>query len=112
MRRGNLVTALIIIAVIVLAVYAMTRNNANTDEELAKCIGSKSTLYIQKGCFACQKQEELFGETYKYLNVVDCLVDRQKCIDKEITATPTWVINNEKLVGVRTIEKLKELTNC
>lgn len=112
MQKGNLITIIIVLAVIALAVYALTRNNGNTDVELAKCIGSKSTLYLQTGCFACQKQEDLFGDTYKYLNVVDCLVKNQECLNKEITATPTWIINNEKIVGVQTIEKLKELTGC
>ena len=113
MQKGNLVTALIIIAVVVIAIYALTRSNANTDAELAKCIGSKSTLYIQTGCSACKKQENLFGTTYQYLNnTIDCLVKTQECVNKGITATPTWIINGEKSVGVRTIEKLKELTGC
>ena len=112
MQRGSLVTTIIILFVIALAIYALTRSNANTDEELAKCIGSKSALYIQTGCFACQKQEDLFGDTYKFLNTIDCLVQKQECLDKEITATPTWIINSKKFVGIRTIEKLKELTGC
>ncbi len=80
----------------------------------AKCIAEKSVLYVQAGCHACKIQEDLFGSSYKYLNTIDCLVssDTQKCIDAQIAATPTWIINGERYEGVQTIAKLKEITGC
>lgn len=110
--KKSLITIIIVLAIIVFAIYALNKNGVNTDVELAKCIGAKTTLYMQTGCPACKKQESLFGETYKYLNVIDCLTNTQKCIDEEITNIPTWFINGNKYIGVQSIEKLKELTGC
>ena len=52
------------------------------------------------------------GETYKYLNVVDYVIDPQKCLDAGITITPTWIIGEQKITGVRSLEQLKQLTGC
>ena len=112
-KTKNLITTLlIIIAIIIISLFALNKKPAETDEEIVKCIGSNAILYTQLGCHACEAQEDLFGENYQYLNVVDCWYEREPCTQENITATPTWIINGEKTVGVQTIEKLKELTGC
>ena len=113
MKRDSIITIIIIIAVLVLAyaVIAFPNKNPETDEEIVKCISENSVLYIQLGCSACKSQEELFGENYKNLNVVDCFYEREECVGN-IEYTPTWVINGEKIVGVQSIEKLREATGC
>ena len=78
-------------------------------EAFSRYLGENSVLYVQTGCSACKAQEDLFGANIKYLNIVNCLTDRQACA--EIEKTPTWIIDGQKYVGVQSIEKLKELTN-
>ena len=112
MNKKSWVTVLIIVAILAFSGYIIVKKNGNTDENLVKCISSKSVLYMQTGCFACKKQEDLFGENYKYLKIVNCALDIDECLKEEITATPTWIINGEKYVGVQKIDKLKELTGC
>ena len=110
MKKRSWITILIIIAVIALAVLILNKPTPETPEEIAKCIGENSVLYTQLGCHACEIQEDLFGENYQYLNVIDCFFAQDKCSD--ITATPTWIIKDEKYVGVRSVEQLQELTGC
>jgi len=110
MKKKSLVTLLIIIAVIILAIMIMTRSHPETSGEVAKCIGKNSELYTQLGCSACKIQEDMFGDNYQYLNVVDCWFEREKC--GEIEYTPTWIIKGEKYVGAQSIETLQELTGC
>ena len=106
-------TLLTILAVIAIAIFILKpTNGSNTSEELAKCIGQSTVLYTQLGCHACKTQEEMFGETYQYLTVVDCFVDRELCLNKNIKGTPSWGINNKIYIGVKSLEKLKELTGC
>ena len=59
-------------------------------EEISKCIGQRSILYVQLGCVHCETQKEMFGEYYQNLNTIDCFYESNKCAS--ITATPTWVI--------------------
>ena len=92
------------------SVILIVKSSPEPNGDVAKCIGQKSILYTQLGCHACKIQQDMFGENYQYLNVVDCWVEREKC--GEIEATPTWVIDGQKYRSVQSIEKLKELTGC
>jgi len=101
---------MVIVIVIGLAIFLLRRNSPQTSEEVARCIGQNSMLYIQLGCHACKTQEDMFGENYQYLNKIDCWFEQEKCSD--IQETPTWIIKGKKYEGVQSIEKLKELTGC
>ena len=112
MRKKSLITILVILVVIILSIIILTRSHPDTPESVAKCIGEKSILYTQLGCHACEYQEKMFGENYKYLNVVDCFFDREICIEKEIKGTPTWIIDDREYLGARSVAELKNLTGC
>jgi hypothetical protein len=67
-----------------------------TSEEQAKFIGENSVLYTQLGCSHCEKQENMFGENAKYLKIIDCFEETEKCIE-------------QKYEGVKTAEELENL---
>ena len=112
MKKNNWITFLIIIAVIILAIFLMKKPSPKTDEETTKCIGENSEFYVRLGCTHCENQKDMFGEYVSYLKPIDCFYEREICTQKGIEATPTWIINGEKIVGTQSIEKLKELTGC
>ena len=107
----NLIT-IAIIAILIIVLIQIRDSPSNTTEEITKCIGENAKLYTQLGCHACEAQEKMFGENYQHLTIIDCWDDREKCAEKEIEYTPTWIINGEKIIGVQEIEKLQELTGC
>lgn len=109
-RKDIWIILIIILFIAILAIIVLKKNSPETDAKTAKCIGSKSILYVQLGCSHCKTQEEMFGENYQYLNVTDCFYQEEKC--GNITGTPTWIINGEAYLGVQSIDKLKELTGC
>lgn len=104
------ISIIVIIAVIIFAIIIIKSQGNGVSKATTLCIAQNSELYTQLGCHACKIQEELFGENKEYLNIIDCFFEREKC--SGITATPTWIINGEKYIGVQSIEKLKELTGC
>ena len=106
------VTLIFIIAVLILAYFSIQNRtkNQNVSEQVAKCIGQKATLYTQLGCTHCKTQEDIFGDNLKYIKIIDCFYERAKC--ENITATPTWEIDSKKIIGVKTIKQLRELTKC
>jgi hypothetical protein len=106
----NTITIVIVIALIIVLVVIRNSPDPSTTEEIARCIGEKSTLYTQLGCHACETQEKMFGENYKYLTIIDCFYERDKC--EGIEATPTWKVKGKIYPGVQEIETLQELTGC
>ncbi len=112
-KKINLIISIsIIIIVLILSIFLINKPSEKIEEKIAKCIGNNAELYVQLGCHACEIQKQYFGENSKHLNIIDCWKNREKCIKENISATPTWIIENNKYIGVQSIDKLKELTNC
>jgi hypothetical protein len=112
MRKKSLITLAIILIVIIISVIILTRSSNGASKGTSMCIANHAELYIQLGCNACETQKKMFGENYKYLNVIDCFYEREKCMQEEIAYTPTWIINGTQYIGVQSIETLKNLTGC
>lgn len=111
--KNNLITLSIIILIIIASlVFLSTKKTPEISEETAKCIGEKTILFTQLGCTHCEAQKELFGDNIKYLNIIDCFYKNSECSKNNITAVPTWKINDNYYKGTKTIEELKELTGC
>jgi len=114
-KKRDWFTWILVVLVIVGGIYVASNPSGGedkSDEEVAKCIANKSTLYIQLGCHACETQEDILGDNYKYFDVIDCFYEQNKCVEMNITATPTWIINGERYKGYKRMDKLKELADC
>jgi len=104
---------LIFILALTLALNGCNNSAVNmVDAETVNCIAGNSTVYVSATCTVCAAQKEIFGDQFKNLNSVDCTEEQQKCLDMGISHVPTWVINGEKMVGLKSIEELKGLTGC
>ncbi len=109
-KLSIIITILIIVLIFIIA-FLLIKRVGYVNEADAKFIGNNSVLYVQLGCFHCEKQKAIFGDNYKYLTIVDCFEEenRQRCVDEGIDATPTWVIKGEKYIGFKTLEELKRI---
>ena len=67
--------------------------NKNFDE-FAKCLTQKgAVMYGAVWCPHCIEQKAAFGDSFKYINYVECPDNTQLCIDKGISGYPTWIIS-------------------
>lgn len=108
----KIITPIIILGIIVLSFIILNKNKGDVSKDVTGCIGKNSELYVQLGCHACGIQEDIFGENYTELTVIDCFYEREKCSLKNISVTPTWIINGKTHLGVQSLELLKNLTGC
>jgi hypothetical protein len=108
--KKRTMSLVIILAIILLSYFILSQEHPETSEDIVKCIGENSILYVQLGCAHCETQEEMFGDNLKYLTTVDCWFEKEKC--GGITGTPSWEIKGEFYTGVHSIEELQELTGC
>jgi foldase protein PrsA len=85
----------------------------------ADCLTSQgAVLYGAYWDSSTKKQREYFGADIAKINYVECGVQgdyrAQASICKQagILAYPTWIINDEKLMGIQELSQLAVLTNC
>ena len=109
-NKNRFLTIGIILVIILISYFSLTKSTPETDEEIVKCIGEKATLYGQDGCPHCINQEKIFGNNSIYLNIIDCTASPEKCVG--IKGTPSWSIKGKEYLGVQSIIKLQELTGC
>lgn len=114
MKKQDLITIGLILLVIVIAIFVLYLKNQHprVQEDIAKCIGSKSELYTKLGCTHCEIQKKMFGDSYQYLTVIDCWYERDLCLNKGVQGTPTWIIDGKQYIGVQEIETLRRITGC
>lgn len=82
-------------------------------DNFAKCLSEKgATMYGADWCGSCKEQKIMFGKSFKYVNYVECPENMELCNEKGIEKYPTWIINGETRVGVQSLQKLSEITEC
>ncbi len=81
-------------------------------EKTMKCIASKAVLYSSSTCGHCKTQKEILGNYFSLFKNIDCFYEIEKCNEADISSYPTWVIDGKQYTGVKSIQKLAELTWC
>jgi glutaredoxin len=82
-------------------------------DTFAKCLTAKeATIYGTNWCPHCKSQKEMFGDSFQYINYVDCDKDKSACFKAVVEGYPTWKINGDNYPGEQSLEKLASLTGC
>lgn len=87
--------------------------NSNVDE-FAKCLTTAGVkMYGTDTCPHCQKQKELFGNSFQYINFTDCNANPTACSNAWIDKIPTWEFKDgTKEVWEKTFADLSLKSNC
>ncbi len=76
--------------------------NKNFDD-FAKCLTQKgAVMYGAVWCPHCKEQKAAFGDSFKYINHIECPDNTQLCIDKGIQGYPTWIISASSTANAST----------
>ncbi len=82
-------------------------------DNFAQCLTDKGIkVYGTDWCSYCKKQKGLFGDSFKFVNYVDCDYNKDKCNLEGIQGYPTWKINDESYPGVQQLERLSQISGC
>lgn len=64
-------------------------------DDFAKCLAAKgATMYGAYWCPHCQNEKAAFGDSFHYVNYVECTQETQKCEAAGIQGFPTWVFQD------------------
>ncbi|MEM4282495.1 MAG: hypothetical protein QXU88_02595 [Candidatus Woesearchaeota archaeon] len=85
----------------------------------AKCLTDSGVkMYGAYWCPHCQNQKAMFGESWKYINYVECAIPNERGQTKECTkagimAYPTWVFGDgSRVSGEQTFAQLASKSGC
>jgi thioredoxin-related protein len=117
MNKKEILTPIIIVLVSILAVVVFAFFNKTEPlnvDEFAKCVAEQElTMYGAVWCAYCAQNKKAFGESFKYINYVECPDNIQLCIDNGINAYPTWTDKEgKKYEGAQGLKGIAEITGC
>ena len=82
-------------------------------DTFAQCLTEKgATMYGTEWCPHCKNQKASFGNSFQYVDYVDCDRNKAKCLAAGVRGYPTWIIDGEKYPGEQQLYKLSSLTEC
>ncbi|HRY91397.1 MAG TPA: hypothetical protein P5229_03610 [Candidatus Gracilibacteria bacterium] len=100
---------------------AATQENTpdNSVEAFAKCLTAKGAImYGAYWCPHCQKQKAEFGDSFKYINYVECGEGQEnsnivKCAADKIQGYPTWYFTKGGYqIGEKSFAELATISGC
>ena len=123
MSKENIITILIAIVLCLGVIVFAVINNTNKKrvsgiyDNFAQCLTDKgAVMYGAAWCAHCKEQKAVLGESFKFIDYVECPDNTQFCIDKGIQGYPTWLIGTStKLEGFdknKTMQELSDATGC
>jgi glutaredoxin len=85
----------------------------------AKCLSENGiTMYGASWCPHCNAQKQMFGNSWMYMNYVECSLPNkggqaQECVKARITSYPTCEFQNGlRIEGDIPLEKISSLSGC
>ncbi len=94
-------------------VFFLSNRTTENYDEFAKCLSQKEVaMYGAYWCGHCNNQKKMFGDSFKYINYVECTENQDLCNEKGVEGYPTWIVNGQKYPGGMSFQKLSELTGC
>lgn len=110
----GLVVILVLLVVVLVFLGKPKDATAKNYDEFAKCLTEKGvTMYGAKWCSHCQNQKRAFGDSWKFMNYVECPEQIKLCTEKNIQGFPTWEMpDGQKLIGEQELQTLSMETGC
>jgi len=112
MRKKEIIILTLLVIPVIIIIFSINyfQGNGNHDNETMQCIAEKTKLIVSPTCGACASQKQILGD---YVDDFELININQEIMEQyNVDKVPTWIINEQKYVGVKTIEQLKELTGC
>jgi|TARA_B100002003_G_C14139673_1_gene548075 glutaredoxin len=102
---------LVIIAVLIVIV-SIPKGPGEYDV-FAKCLTERgAVMYGTDTCPHCKNQKELFGNSFKKINYINCDFKMEECLRNRVEGYPTWIIDGGNYPGEQPLEKLSVLSGC
>ncbi|MBU2561430.1 MAG: hypothetical protein KKD17_03965 [Nanoarchaeota archaeon] len=102
------------VVVILIAWYAYGKLAPEPDYSgLAQCLTEKgAVMYGTYWCSHCKAQKADFGDSFQYINYVECTEEPDACTQAGIRGFPSWTFDSQLYEGRQSFSRLSTLTGC
>lgn len=107
------------ILIILLFLFLISCTSGTRYDAFATCLTEQgATMYGTFWCSHCQEQKKLFGDSFQYVNYIECSLPDGKsqtelCAKKGINGYPTWELENgTRVEGIITLNDFSQRTGC
>ena len=102
-----------IILIVALAVFMTACTSSGKFDTFAQCISEKNiTMYGTEWCPHCKTQKQLFGDSFQYINYVDCDRYQEECLAAGVDGYPTWTSQGLRYSGTQPLPRLAQISGC
>lgn len=114
--RGNIIFfVLFAVLFVVVTGYFVMKEDAPVEiaqyDDFANYLTSQGAImYGTEWCTHCKDQKALFGNSFVYVNYIDCDKNNKACSEAGVTNYPTWIINGQKYMGLQSLATLMGLS--
>ena len=90
-------------------------------DDFAKCLSSKdAVMYGAYWCPHCQNEKKSFGDSFRFVNYIECTQETGKCLTEKINGYPTWIFpassaggpDGKRFEGEMGLERLSRESGC
>ena len=121
MKKNFWMWAVLGVVIFAAIVYALNRGPDAPGEydAFAQCLTAAGVkMYGADWCPHCAEQKKLFGNSWKYVDYVECdargdNADPEACDAAGVEGFPTWIFSDgTKIAGQTSLRQLSVKTNC
>lgn len=111
----------LVLGTIAIILFFPRGSKGGTFDAFAQCLAEKKiTIYGAYWCPHCQDQKAELGDSFKFVNYVECTKETQKCLAADIKGYPTWIFpaspregsGGKRFEGKQGLEKLSAESSC
>ena len=102
-----------IIGIVCLFLLAGCQKGPGEYDTFAQCLTEKNvTMYGTDWCPHCKNQKALFGNSFQYVDYVNCEINKVACQKAGVRGYPTWIIKGESFSGTQGLATLSVKSGC
>ncbi|MFC1690808.1 hypothetical protein ACFL0W_01395 [Nanoarchaeota archaeon] len=106
-------TILLIFGLLIISTVISGCGQTINYDNFAKCLTEAgAVMYGTEWCSHCKSQKKAFGDSFQYIDHIDCNLEEDKCDEAGIEGYPTWSIDGNNYPGEQTMEQLAFLSGC
>ena len=88
-------------------------NQPGNYDQFAQCLTEKGAkMYGTEWCSHCKNQKKTFGNSFQYIDYIDCDDRKQECLTAGVSGYPTWVVDGNNYPGEQSLYRLASLSGC